>query len=396
MKQIQPNRNKFEAAKIGIKNFSQNLPHTPSLNKFEEETFFGLMSKNVTGGDMNRFIEQLQKMFYESNASIVKLFKEFKEVYNVLEILDKEYIEKFEKTLNHLEKVSNEANDVAKDNKRIIETLKATIEKLNEFKRISSNQLEFIEYRLNTFETVLDTKLDQLNTIQEIKASIEKYKHFMDIDQLWADVQIHKDQIQNLIDTSDIFLQDLVFVKNHIKRIEDLNHIDDVDATWEQVQNHSKEIKSIFINLERLNSFKSKIENITHLLRVDEMWYNLEKVKTDIPNISSNLKEHSIKIEALKVHKDQLNEITHLKDVDHLWNENVVLQKEVIEVKKIYQEFERKNNDAILQLVEKNKMLEELMKSNEVKSNSKITYAYVIGGLAFLLAVVQFVLNFSK
>lgn len=396
MSQLQPNRNKFEVAKIAIKQFSENLPHTPSLNKFEEETFFGLMSKNVTGGDMNKFVAEAQKIFTTTNKSVIKLFKAFKEVYNVLEILDKEYVGYFQSSIDNLKLVNSKVQDAQKDIESTLKVLKATIEKLNEFKNQTSIQIENIEYRLNSYENYLGTKLEQLNQIEEIKTSLEKYQHFMDIDVLWADVQSHKDQIQNLIHTSDDALKDLVFVKNHIKRIEALNHIEDVDATWEQVQYHTTEIKSIVENLQSLNSFKSKIENIAHWLDIDEMWNDLEKIKTDIPNIFSNLKEYSTNLEELNLHKDQTNSITHLKDVDQLWNENVALQKEVIEMKSLHQELERKNNDAILQLVEKNKILEELIKSNEEKSNSKITYAYVIGGVALLLVIVQFVLNFSK
>ncbi|MFV0140110.1 hypothetical protein ACTS91_10215 [Empedobacter falsenii] len=395
MQDIQVKKQNFETLKNTLKSFSNNLPKTPLLVKFQEDNWIGL-SKNVTGKEMNEFIVKLQKVFSETNATSIKIIKEFNDIYNVFEALDKEYIEYFEASINNLTIVNEKAQDAQKDVDSALKVLRGTIEKLNEFKKLSTSQLENIEYRLNTFDTYLDTKLEQFNQIEEIKASLEKYEHFMDIDKLWVDVQMHKDQIQNLINTSDNVLQDLVFVKNHIKRIEALNHIDDLDATWEQVQYHTTEIKSIIKNLHSLNSFKAKVDSITHLNNIDEMWNDLVKIKSDIPDIFSNLKEHSINIEELKLHKDQVSEIIHLKDVDQLWNENEVLKKEMIEVKKNHQEFERKSSDTILQLNEKNKMLEELIKSNEVKSNSKITYAYAIGGITFLLVIIQFVLNFSK
>ncbi|MFV0187800.1 hypothetical protein OBK20_10575 [Empedobacter falsenii] len=395
MQDIQVKKQNFETLKNTLKSFSNNLPKTPLLVKFQEDNWIGL-SKNVTGKEMNEFIVKLQKVFSETNATSIKIIKEFNDIYNVFEALDKEYIEYFEASIQNLTIVNEKAQDAQKDVDSALKVLRVTIEKLNEYKNISTNQIENIEYRLNSYENYLGAKLEQLNEIGDIKASLEKYQHYMDIDVLWADVQIHKDQIQNLIYTSDNVLQDLVFVKNHIKRIEALNHIDDVDATWEQVQYNTTEIKSIVENLHSLNSFKAKVDSITHLNNIDEMWNDLVKIKSDIPDIFSNLKEHSINIEELKLHKDQVSEIIHLKDVDQLWNENEVLKKEMIEVKKNHQEFERKSSDTILQLNEKNKMLEELIKSNEVKSNSKITYAYAIGGITFLLVIIQFVLNFSK
>lgn len=396
MSQLQPNRSKFEVAKIGIKQFSENLPHTPSLNKFEEEAFFGLISKNVTGGDMNKFVAQAQRIFTATNASVIKLFKAFNEVYNVLEILDKEYVGYFQSSIDNLKLVNSKVQDAQKDIDSTLKVLKATIENLKEFKNKTLIQLENIELQLNSFEVYINTKLDQLNKIEEIKASIEKYKHFMDIDDMWEDIKSHKSDINSLLETTKSISTDLVSFKKHVNRIEQLNHIDDIDKTWSQVQKHSSEIKSILENLYSLNFLKKKIEGLVHISDIDDMWNSLEKIKIDISNIYSNLNAQNAKIQSLNQHKEQMSAITHLKDVDQLWLDNQSLQKEIIDAKKSHQQLEQKSNESILNLVEKNRVLEELIQNNQIKSNSKISYAYIVGGLALLLIILKFGLDFSK
>ena len=172
MQDIQVKKQNFETLKNTLKSFSNNLPKTPLLVKFQEDNWIGL-SKNVTGKEMNEFIVKLQKVFSETNATSIKIIKEFNDIYNVFEALDKEYIEYFEASIQNLTIVNEKAQDAQKDVDSALKVLRVTIEKLNEYKNISTNQIENIEYRLNSYENYLGAKLEQLNEIGDIKASLE-------------------------------------------------------------------------------------------------------------------------------------------------------------------------------------------------------------------------------
>lgn len=396
MNDLQPNRENFEQAKNTLKSISENLPFTCSLNTFEEESFFGLMSKSVTGAEMNKFVKQIQRVIIDSNASVFRLFNEFKQIYNVIEALDNEYLKYFQSSIDNLIAVNNEVQDAQKDVASTLIVLKATIEKLNEFKTTTTSKIINLDDRISSFEKNIKAKLDDLEKIEELKASLDNYEHFIDIDKTWEDVQQHKLEIEKLLNLTKLISYDLTVIKNHIKQIEQLKHINDIDQTWEQVQKQGSEINSVIDNLESLNSLKSKIESIVHFFEVDEMWNDLEEIKSDFPNIYSKLDEHTKQVQSLNAHKEQINSITHLMDIDQLWDENQSLKLEMIDAKKKHQELEHKTNKSILELVEKNEVLEAVIRDNEIKSDKKVTFAYIIGGLAFLMVLIQFALNFSK
>lgn len=166
MQDLQVKKQNFERAKNAIKNFSNNLPKTPQLNKFEENTLWGALSKNVTGKEMNQFVDIVAQQFIESNKTSVKIIKEFNDIYNVFEVLDKEYIEYFQTSIDNLIKVSddaqkagNDALSAQKEIDRTIQVLKITIEKLKKH------------------ETETDEKIKLLNDRVEITESNQNSKH---------------------------------------------------------------------------------------------------------------------------------------------------------------------------------------------------------------------------
>ena len=168
MQDIQVKKQNFDKVKNNLKVFSENLPETPQLEKFQEDNWIGL-SKNVSGKEMNDFVVKLQKLFSEANQTSIKIIKEFNDIYKVFETLDKEYIEYFESSINNLILVNDKAQDAQKDIDRALKVLKGTIEKLNEYKNLSTVQIQNIEYRLKSLETYLDTKIDQLNRIEGMR-----------------------------------------------------------------------------------------------------------------------------------------------------------------------------------------------------------------------------------
>lgn len=180
MQDLKIKKQNFERAKNAIKNFSNNLPKTPQLNKFEENKLWGALSKNVTGKEMNQFVDIVAQQFIESNKTSVKIIKEFNDIYNVFEVLDKEYIEYFQTSIDNLIKVSDDAqkagNDALNAQKEIdktIQILKVTIEKLKKHEAETDEKIKLLNDRVEIITSNQNSKdtFSILNVDREVKNS---------------------------------------------------------------------------------------------------------------------------------------------------------------------------------------------------------------------------------
>ncbi|MDE7088776.1 MAG: hypothetical protein K2O54_01520, partial [Prevotella sp.] len=151
----------------------------------------------VTGEELNNLVVELQSCFAEINERDRKLTKEFGQVYETFEALDKGYIQGILIGVKSAEKASQEAKEAQKDIDDTIEALQKTITKLKEFK-------------------------DEVN----------KNMHLDDIDQMWSDI-----------------LQ----INSFIVKLKELEHISDIDTVWEYSH-------SIGANTENLSNKLSEAE----------------------------------------------------------------------------------------------------------------------------------------
>ena len=127
------NTHNFLAAKEKIKKFSSEIPEETKLSRFETDgTFFQITEHNVTGKEMNDFVGELQDILITSNNNIIETVKEFDEIYNALEALDKDYIQGILTGIKSAEEVSNQAKQAQEANQKTIEKI---IEKFQEFKQ---------------------------------------------------------------------------------------------------------------------------------------------------------------------------------------------------------------------------------------------------------------------
>lgn len=186
MQDLKIKNQNFERAKNAIKEFSNNLPKTPHLNKFEEDTLWGALSRSVTGKEMNQFVDKVDQLFIESNKTSVKIIKEFNDIYNVFEVLDKEYIAHFQVSLDNLNKVSkdaqqagNDALNAQKEIDRTLQVLKITIEKLKKHEAETDEKIMLLNNKVEMIENNQNSKYSlQLAPInhsekREIKSSKE-------------------------------------------------------------------------------------------------------------------------------------------------------------------------------------------------------------------------------
>ena len=94
----------FDNAKLEIKKFSQKIPAEVEISHVDEEKDlfeFGCdlllgrglgISHKVTGKEFNELTTQIQKHLIGIRTTQIDLIKQFKNVYDALEALDKDYI----------------------------------------------------------------------------------------------------------------------------------------------------------------------------------------------------------------------------------------------------------------------------------------------------------------
>lgn len=198
MNKLQVDNKDFNSAKQKLKQFSDNLPENQSLKTFEENTLWGVLSKNVTGKDMNDFVKEMQKIIISGNKTTKNIVTEFKVIYDTFEALDQNYIQAILVAIENSEKASNEANEAQNDIKRTIEALKLTVEKLYQFKNESAEAVDLLKYKIDAFQSTIDQSLHNLQRIDALKSQLEKHKHLNDIDTIWSDVQLNKEELSKV------------------------------------------------------------------------------------------------------------------------------------------------------------------------------------------------------
>lgn len=256
MNDIQISKHNFEVAKTRIKELLDKVPEKAKLPQLET-SYFGFIDRFVTGAKMNDITKSINNSFQDYNTQIITIKKEFVEIYNALETLDKEYIQgiiiatneakeaskqaeaasaQAEKNSLQAERISLQAEknskqageislqakkawDKAKealeealtaqaDIKKIIEPLKVSVSKLQETKIETDRKLSLLEKRLEEVESVrilgesIQRSLlgveEKTSILEKYKSELEGYEHLRDIDDIWESVQKNQDAHDSL------------------------------------------------------------------------------------------------------------------------------------------------------------------------------------------------------
>lgn len=380
----------FEQAKKELKAFSEQtvtdldlrrVDDSKGLGEFVGDVFFGRgigLDHKVTGEELNELTTQIQEHLYSMNNTQNKLIQEFGEVYNALEALDKGYIQAILVSIKSTEETSRGIQTAQENIKKIIERQRKTLEELNKFKQ-----------------------------------KLSGYAHLNDIDKVWSDYQSVSSKIDTLSESVDDAVQ---------SSRESLEKADAMSSALTVAENKiaelSVQIDGAIEKLESVIAVTTKIEQITHLTDVDEMWTALSVAQDSIRGLSNGVEEiqnamsqnqediNSLltfmnKLSSLK-HLTEVDELwekcalSHLKDVDRMWNAVEQHSAQLTESEKRNEEFaaavqtrcdetDRKLSDT---LQAANSAVESLTR--------KIRYVYWIAGGSAGLAIVELILLLAK
>lgn len=154
MDEIAIKKHSFDMAKNRLKEFSEKTDAELAIDKVQTEgDFLGIGDHRVTGYELNRRLEIIQKHFIDVNTTSNKVIKEFREVYNALDALDKEYITAI---VANVEAIKKTSDDVRMQQG----TLKQHNEKLSDHQnKLDVHQLEIEKNVANISKIVTTLKV---------------------------------------------------------------------------------------------------------------------------------------------------------------------------------------------------------------------------------------------
>lgn len=407
MNEIAIKRHSFDLAKNRLKEFSEKTEAELEIDKVRTDGgFLGLGNHKVTGYELNGRLETIQEHFIAVNTTNNTVIKEFREVYNALDVLDKDYITSIVANVKAIEKTSNDV--------RVQQgILKQHNEKLaNQQSKLDVHQVEIEKNVANISKIVAALKV--------FKEKLEDYKHLTDIDKIWNDCKTIQNEIKVVSDSITKFskkvTEDIAMAHNKNKALSDQLNRDIL-----KMQKH----------LEEIDSFVAVLNGYTHLQDIDNMWDDLDICKTNIERINGNIQAQQSELDNLAVtseghaesiaalfknladaekyavdsrnlitkleaFKAEVSALNYLMEVDDIWKDVeehtsklVECEKRDAELAATIQKNKEEANENIAETVQTaNAAIETLTK--------KVKYAYWIAGSSAGLAIIELILLFMK
>jgi hypothetical protein len=404
MNEITIKRHSFDIVKNRLKKFSEKENIKFNIDKVRTEgDFFGLGDHNVTGSELNSRIESIQENFIDINKSNNEIIKEFKEIYNAFDALDKDYITSILANVRAIEKTSND-----------IRVQQNTLKKHNEKLVTQQNKLDLHQVEIEKNVANISKIVTALRVFKE---KLDGYNHLTDIDVIWNECKMIQNKINLMSDNITGFSKKVADeIKNVNKNIEDSIKVVNIDYQ-NKISTLSKKMSSLNKKIEEYITFTSKIYNVTHLMDIDEIWEQMEDSKfcinriekevefnknrlNELGQVDSRIRESidlNIRdIGMLKEYKEKICKIIHIEDIDSMWIS--------IEEHKLQLEESKKRYEDLLSIIYRNKdeidknVIDKLQMSNIIIEhlNKKFKYMHYIAGFSVGLAIFETILLFLK
>lgn len=276
----------FESSKNQIKAFTEQSKSDLVLSNVDiSGGIFNLGKHKVTGDELNNITAEIQSHLMNHNKKHVTLIKEFGQVYNALEALDKDYIQSILIAIKSAEKANVEVSIAQGDITKTIQIQKKTITILNQFKE-----------------------------------KLEQFDHLKDIDSLWnkseilntevTEINERVNAINNIIGNQD---QSVSILFNFKDKVDSYEHLKDIDSLWNKSKNLNTEVIEINKRVNATNNivdyqdqsisilfnFKDKIDSYDHLKHIDSLWNKCNKNETDIFSLNNIINDQNTRLNDL-------------------------------------------------------------------------------------------------
>ena len=337
MNEIAIKQHSFEIAKNRLKDFSEKTEADLEITSVPTDSCFGIFDYKVTGEDLNKKLSVIQGHFVAVNETNNKIIREFREIYNALDVLDKDYITSIVANVKAIEKTSNDV--------RIQQNI---LKQHNEKLENQQNKLDMHQVEINkSVESI--SKI--VSALKIFKDKLEEYRHLNDIDQIWRDIKNFSSILNESKKREEQFFINLKAIKeiNDNIKIQHNELVKEHNELTKQLSEIDKNMENVSKNITILKSFKDKLDKYKHLNDIDQIWKNIE-------NHSSTLDESKKRDEILLS----------------------IIQKNKVEVNKYIIDITQRTNDTLLSLTK------------------KVKYAYWLTGSAIGLAIFELILLLKR
>lgn len=268
MSEIVIRKHNFEEAKSHIEKFSKELPSNPSFSPVQVDGWFlGLGDHKVTGTEMNTFIKAVQDKLILVNTSLMGLTNEYKEVYNALDALDKDYIGGIIGAVESAQDASDQALKTQRDIKTIVDNLKVAVEKLSKLKITTETLENDINIKYAKITSLLNEQRERNEELNNIFSNLSSKRHFEDIDTIWNDVEEHKNDLkglhQQVYSLGENIKQTTAEINNNIAALQDYRsvlesykHLGEIDALWNVVEGHKTNLDGLH---QQVDNFEAEV-----------------------------------------------------------------------------------------------------------------------------------------
>lgn len=359
MNEIVIKKHNFELAKNRLKEFSEKKEAELAIDSVRTDGgFLGLGDHKVTGYEFNNRIETIQNYLIDINSTNNKTIKEFREIYNALDALDKDYMTSIVASVKAIEKTSNDV--------RIQQGM------LSQHNSKLQEQQNKLDSHQGEIDKIVDNIKKTVSALKSFKEKLDGFKHLTDIDKIWSDYKTIHNEIQAISENSQ---ESAATIKNALTNAE--NKIEDL----------SKQSGILIKKLESISAFTNELEQITHLQDVDEMWESLslihdsvQHIRGEFESIKEAVAKHQTDINILLEFMEKLSGLAHLMDVDDIWKQTEDHQLRINELAKT----EKKHTDKLDELVQADKIMLERMNSSDSDINRLKSYTERLSNMSHL------------
>ena len=347
-------RHNFDQALKRLEQFSNSTPSVPYIEKFETDGgLFGWGGHYINGHEMNNYVEKVQEHLSKQNSVLISTIKEFREVYNTFNFLDKEYLQGIISAVDAANKASEGARTASNqakeavvkaiknedDIRKEVEALRKVVEKIKTIREDLNTKISKIEKSVNENSIIFNQEVSKRTYIySEIQTLKNRLDALSDINQLsdkvdliWEDLEEYTEQLNIIKEVVKENHKSCVSNIEAIRTATDNRHKDTCRIINQINQKTERQCKESRMAVENIKC-ESDVRHLEVSQRIDKLSNTIETHHEESLQSLKNLKLKS-ETRHLEVSQriDKLGNTveTHSKEYINLINtlEQVILQQ---------------------------------------------------------------------
>jgi predicted nucleic acid-binding Zn-ribbon protein len=329
---------------------------------------FGLFDHKVTGEELNNLTSKINYKFDDQLAAIETIDKNLTSIQYAMNIsytgisqkicviIDsiRKIIFDLSEDQDKIEKHQREIDVNTADIKQLIENMDISIRALKKFKV----DIEKIK-NLNNIDKMSDSINSTVETVKTFNNYIKTNDNFTDrLSNRQIELSKKVSELQELNKKHQKFIDSLIDIK---RSIESYKHLNEIDEMWDLLEKLNHNILSIQSDIETINNHindnDTSISTLnTSIISISE---TVSVLSQQLSEVEDSTKINTEKISDLLDYKEKLSQIVHLDNVDELWETTSThtthlnsLQKEIGDLDRVYQERQKQNDTAVKKVSE--------------------------------------------